>query len=135
MGINEEIYFFFSDVLKIYNLFLVYKTNVLLKLLKLMINYTLICLFFPLIRVTCGFISLVSRRKHFLCALLRLEFIMLRIFWSMCIYRNRFGKEIYLVLFFLVLVACEGALGLSILVAIVRSHGNDCFSSFRILQC
>lgn len=134
MDINEE-FNFLLWCFKNFCLFLIYKTNVLFKLLKLMADYTLIYLFIPLVRTICGLISFVSNRKHLLCALLRLEFTMLRIFWTICIYRNIFEKEAYLVLFFLVLVACEGALALSILVAIIRSHGNDCFSSFSTLQC
>ena len=30
---------------------------------------------------------------------------------------------------------CEGSLGLSILVSIIRSHGNDYFQSYNVLQC
>lgn len=89
----------------------------------------------PLIRTLCGFISFVSNRKHLLRALLSLEFIMLNIFWGMRILSNRIAQESYLTMFFLTLVACEGALGLSLLVSIVRTHGNDCFNTFNTLQC
>nr|BBB16280.1 NADH dehydrogenase subunit 4L [Pagurus minutus] len=67
-----------------------------------------------------GLWSFVSYRKHLLNTLLSLEFIMLGIFF---------------LLFFLTLAACEGALGLSLLVSIVRSHGNDYFNSFSTLGC
>uniref|UniRef100_A0A3Q2YWT0 NADH-ubiquinone oxidoreductase chain 4L n=1 Tax=Hippocampus comes TaxID=109280 RepID=A0A3Q2YWT0_HIPCM len=62
----------------------------------------------------------VAKRKHLLNTLLRLEVL---------------GYESYFILFFLTLAACEGALGLALLVSIVRSHGNDCFRKFRVLQC
>lgn len=89
----------------------------------------------PLIIIFCGFIAFISNRKHLLNTLLSLEFIILGIFWLMMIYVNIIAKETYLVLFFLTLLACEGALGLSLLVSIVRTHGNDCFNTFNILQC
>lgn len=67
--------------------------------------------------------------------LLRLEFIILGIFWIMGAGICFLGNEVYFVLFFLTLAACEGALGLSLLVRVVRTHGNDCFNRFRILEC
>lgn len=45
------------------------------------------------------------------------------------------GRDVYFSLFFLTFAACEGALGLALLVAIVRRHGNDNFSRFRVLKC
>lgn len=41
--------------------------------------------------------------------------------------------DIYILIVFLVFSVCEGSLGLSILVSIIRSHGNDYFQRFRIL--
>jgi NADH-ubiquinone oxidoreductase chain 4L len=35
----------------------------------------------------------------------------------------------------LVFSVCEGALGLSILVSIIRGFFNDYFQSYRVLQC
>lgn len=89
----------------------------------------------PLISLFCGLIAFVRKRKHLLNALLRLEFIILNIYW---ILRNIFialGSEIYFILFFLTLAACEGALGLALLVSVVRRHGRDNFRSLRILSC
>ena len=45
------------------------------------------------------------------------------------------GGDLYFRLFFLTMAACEGALGLALLVSIVRTHGNDNFRSFRALKC
>lgn len=45
------------------------------------------------------------------------------------------GGDLYFSLFFMTLAACEGALGLALLVSIVRTHGNDNFRSFRVLKC
>nr|ALA08466.1 NADH dehydrogenase subunit 4L [Dynomene pilumnoides] len=85
--------------------------------------------------IMCGLWSFISYNKHLLNSLLSLEFMMLGIFWLMNIYMYGVGGECYFVLFFLTLAACEGALGLSLLVLIVRTHGNDCFSSFSVLEC
>nr|YP_010160617.1 NADH dehydrogenase subunit 4L [Pagurus similis]YP_010576151.1 NADH dehydrogenase subunit 4L [Pagurus ochotensis]BBB16227.1 NADH dehydrogenase subunit 4L [Pagurus filholi]BBB16267.1 NADH dehydrogenase subunit 4L [Pagurus japonicus]QRH18047.1 NADH dehydrogenase subunit 4L [Pagurus similis]UZN43436.1 NADH dehydrogenase subunit 4L [Pagurus ochotensis] len=82
-----------------------------------------------------GLWSFVSYRKHLLNTLLSLEFIMLGIFFFMNNCISEIGSEVYFVLFFLTLAACEGALGLSLLVSIVRSHGNDYFNSFSTLGC
>lgn len=91
--------------------------------------------FVPVIRVIIGLWVFVAKRKHLLNTLLRLEYIILSIFWVICVHVTVLGYESYFILFFLTLAACEGALGLALLVSIVRSHGNDCFSKFRVLQC
>ncbi|YP_008854808.1 NADH dehydrogenase subunit 4L (mitochondrion) [Cherax quadricarinatus] len=85
--------------------------------------------------VFCGFWAFISNHKHLLNVLLSLEFIMLNVFGIMSVYTFSVGLEGVFVMFFLVMVACEGALGLSLLVSIVRSHGNDYFSGFGILVC
>ncbi|NP_038297.1 NADH dehydrogenase subunit 4L (mitochondrion) [Penaeus monodon] len=89
----------------------------------------------PMVSVLCGLWVFVSKRKHLLNTLLSLEYIMLNIFWIMSLHLSNMGHESYFVLFFLTLAACEGALGLALLVSVVRTHGNDFFSSFSVLQC
>nr|YP_010952874.1 NADH dehydrogenase subunit 4L [Quadrella coronata]WMQ53294.1 NADH dehydrogenase subunit 4L [Quadrella coronata] len=83
----------------------------------------------------CGLWGFMSFYKHLLNALLSLEFMMLSVFWMMSMQLVGVGSEIYFSLFFLTLAACEGALGLSLLVIAVRSHGNDRFMSFNLLEC
>lgn len=80
-----------------------------------------------------GNIIFVSKHKHLLIVLLSLEFIVLTIFFFFLIYLNFISNDIYLLIIFLLFSVCEGALGLSILVSIIRTHGNDYFQSFRIL--
>lgn len=82
-----------------------------------------------------GVIVFISNRKHLLSTLLSLEFIVLRLFLFLFIFLGIFNYEIYFSIMFLVFRVCEGALGLGILVSIIRSHGNDYFNSFSILQC
>ena len=60
---------------------------------------------------------------------------MLRIFWLISLSVDVLGGDKYFILFFLTFAACEGALGLALLVSLVRRHGNDNFDSFRSLQC
>lgn len=91
--------------------------------------------FIPLVSLFCGLWVFVSKRKHLLNTLLSLEYIILRVFWFISLHLSSLGHENYFVLFFLTLAACEGALGLSLLVSVVRTHGNDCFRRFRVLQC
>jgi NADH-ubiquinone oxidoreductase chain 4L len=47
------------------------------------------------------------------------------IYFYLCL----FNYELYFVMLFLVFSVCEGALGLSILVSIIRGFGNDYFQS------
>nr|WRK19532.1 NADH dehydrogenase subunit 4L [Hainanpotamon sp.] len=88
-----------------------------------------------LIMIFCGLWSFINFHKHLLNSLLSLEFMMLGVYWLLVLQVSSVGSEIYFVLFFLTLVACEGALGLSLLVFIVRSHGSDYFSVINILEC
>nr|YP_022774.1 NADH dehydrogenase subunit 4L [Cherax destructor]AAR37044.1 NADH dehydrogenase subunit 4L [Cherax destructor] len=83
----------------------------------------------------CGLGAFISNHKHLLNVLLGLEFVMLSIFGMVGVNMSGVGLEVVFVMFFLVMTACEGALGLSLLVSVVRSHGNDYFSSFGILMC
>nr|ADE05860.1 NADH dehydrogenase subunit 4L [Paegniodes cupulatus] len=77
----------------------------------------------------------VSSRKHLLATLLSLEFIVLSLYGLLFIYLVDMEHEMYFTMVFLTFAVCEGALGLSILVSMIRTHGNDYFQSFSVLQC
>nr|AND97193.1 NADH dehydrogenase subunit 4L [Statilia sp. FY-2016a] len=83
----------------------------------------------------CGLWVFSSKRKHLLVTLLSLEFIVLILFIILYNYLMMMSGELYLTMFFLSFAVCEGALGLSILVSMIRTHGNDYFNSFGLLQC
>nr|YP_003359519.1 NADH dehydrogenase subunit 4L [Gandalfus yunohana]ACC62353.1 NADH dehydrogenase subunit 4L [Gandalfus yunohana] len=100
-----------------------------------MMNFSVVLIVCSLFMVFCGLWSFISYNKHLLNSLLSLEFMMLGVFWLLSMQMVSVGSEIYFSLFFLTLAACEGALGLSLLVFVVRSHGNDRFSSFNLLEC
>nr|YP_010621041.1 NADH dehydrogenase subunit 4L [Periplaneta svenhedini]WAX39424.1 NADH dehydrogenase subunit 4L [Periplaneta svenhedini] len=83
----------------------------------------------------CGIWVFSSNRKHLLITLLSLEFIVLVLFLMLYIYLNSFNYELFFSMVFLTFSVCEGALGLSILVSMIRSYGNDYFQSYVMLQC
>nr|YP_009251039.1 NADH dehydrogenase subunit 4L [Macrophthalmus japonicus]AMY96240.1 NADH dehydrogenase subunit 4L [Macrophthalmus japonicus] len=100
-----------------------------------MMNFSFLSISVSLVMIFCGLWSFVNYHKHLLNSLLSLEFMMLGIFWLLNLQLTNVGGELYFSLFFLVLVVCEGSLGLSLLVLIVRSHGSDYFKSFNVLEC
>nr|AII02373.1 NADH dehydrogenase subunit 4L [Phyllonorycter froelichiella] len=75
----------------------------------------------------------ISQRKHLLIVLLSLEFIILSIFFFFLIILSLFDYNMYMLMVFLVFSVCEGALGLSILVSMIRTYGNDYFNSYSLL--
>nr|QXT45847.1 NADH dehydrogenase subunit 4L [Cinygmina sp. 07BF85]QXT45873.1 NADH dehydrogenase subunit 4L [Cinygmina sp. 07BF96] len=83
----------------------------------------------------CGVFVFISNRKHLLATLLSLEFMVLGIYSLLFLYLISLGLEMYFTMVFLTFAVCEGALGLSILVSMIRTHGNDYFQSFSVLQC
>lgn len=94
-----------------------------------MIVFFIISIFIYLI----GLISFCLKRKHFLLMLLSLEFIVLSLFFSLILYLSYYRYEFYFRIIFLTMSVCEGALGLSLLVSVIRTHGNDYFQTFNIL--
>lgn len=82
-----------------------------------------------------GLFTFVLSRKHLLSVLLRLEFIVLALFFILIITLRILYSERYFSIIFLTFRVCEGALGISILVLMIRTHGNDFFNRFSVLQC
>lgn len=90
-------------------------------------------LIFSFIIYFSGLLVFCIKRKHLLLILLRLEFIILSLYFNLFIYLRNFRFEYYFCIIFLTMRVCEGALALSILVSLIRTHGNDYFQTFRIL--
>lgn len=82
-----------------------------------------------------GSLSFIMKRKHLLSILISLEFIVLVLYFFLLIILSMLNFEIYYCIFFLVFRVCEGALRISLLVSIIRTHGNDFFRRYAILQC
>nr|AIT96952.1 NADH dehydrogenase subunit 4L [Togoperla sp. KW-2014] len=90
---------------------------------------------FPLLLFVCGGWVFTSKRKHLLLTLLSLEFMVLGLFLFLLMFLSTMVYELFFSMVFLTFSVCEGALGLSILVSMIRTHGNDYFQSFNVLQC
>nr|AWV83883.1 NADH dehydrogenase subunit 4L [Tettigades distanti] len=82
-----------------------------------------------------GIVSLCLARKHIMLSLLSLEFIILSLFCIFSITVTIMVYESYMMLMFLTFSVCEGVVGLSILVTMIRSHGNDHLSSINLFSC
>nr|YP_009743975.1 NADH dehydrogenase subunit 4L [Trogolegnum pseudambulyx]QIE12747.1 NADH dehydrogenase subunit 4L [Trogolegnum pseudambulyx] len=80
-----------------------------------------------------GNLIFISKNKHLLIILLSLEFIVLSIFFFLLVFLMNIDYDMYMLMVFLVFSVCEGSLGLSILVSMIRTHGNDYFQSFNLL--
>nr|AYN50431.1 NADH dehydrogenase subunit 4L [Ceratopus sp. CG351] len=81
--------------------------------------YSFITLFFSSLFVY------LSKYNHLLLMLLSLESIVLSLFVLMFTYLSHFHYEYFMGMFFLTMSVCESALGLSLLVLMIRTHGND----------
>nr|YP_009643725.1 NADH dehydrogenase subunit 4L [Labriocimbex sinicus]AYC21410.1 NADH dehydrogenase subunit 4L [Labriocimbex sinicus] len=80
-----------------------------------------------------GMLSLTMSRFHLLMILLSLEFVILILFYTMIVYLSMHGMELYFSMFFLTFSVCEGVLGLSILILMIRFNGNDYFQVLNLL--
>lgn len=90
---------------------------------------------FPVFIVFSGGWCFVAKHKHLLVMLISLEIMILGLFIAFRIWSiSDIGEEFFL-LVFLAFAACEGAIGLGVLVGLVRSYGRDIFRRFSILQC
>lgn len=91
------------------------------------------CILFSIIIYFRGLISFCIKRKHLLLILLRLEYVILGLYFNLYLFLIYFNYEFYFGIVFLTIRVCEGALGLSLLVSIMRTHGNDYFQTFNVL--
>nr|YP_010610846.1 NADH dehydrogenase subunit 4L [Erragonalia choui]WAP91667.1 NADH dehydrogenase subunit 4L [Erragonalia choui] len=87
-------------------------------------------LFFFMHMFCFSILSLIFIRKHLLLCLLSLEFIVLSLLFLIMIYCLMFYlNNFYLYIFMMTFFVCEGVLGLSVLVSMIRFHGNDYINS------
>lgn len=95
----------------------------------MIIYINLICIIIFII----GNIIFVFQYKNLLITLLRLEIIVLSLYFFISIILSIENFNMYILIGFLVFRVCEGVLGLSILVLIIRRFGNDYFQRFNLL--
>nr|ASL05728.1 NADH dehydrogenase subunit 4L [Agapanthia daurica] len=93
----------------------------------------LIYIFLSVIMSLSGMIVFTLNRKHLLLMLLSLEFIVVAVYFNLFIYFSQFSYEYFFSMIFLTMSVCEGALGLSLLVSMIRNHGNDYILTFSSL--
>nr|QQQ88785.1 NADH dehydrogenase subunit 4L [Hyalella kochi] len=79
--------------------------------------------------------SYIFNYSHLLNSLLSLEMMSVTIYFLIGSTFIYLGLEVFYLLFFLVMVVCEGVLGLSLLISLVHSHGEDYFKLFNFIQC
>nr|AOY39496.1 NADH dehydrogenase subunit 4L [Scolytinae sp. BMNH 1039965] len=72
-----------------------------------------------------GLVSYVLSNKHFLLMLISLELMVLSIYMLLFFYFIQFNSESFVNMIYLSLSVCEGALGLTLLVILIRTHGMD----------
>nr|AZZ89059.1 NADH dehydrogenase subunit 4L [Plectoderini sp. SX-2018] len=72
-----------------------------------------------------GLFGLVMVRKHFLLCLLSLEFLIVSIYMFSLIFFSMYIYDYYFLILFLVLGVCDGVLGLSLLVYLIRKTSSD----------
>nr|AFQ62395.1 NADH dehydrogenase subunit 4L [Kateretes pedicularius] len=80
-----------------------------------------------------GLVVFASNRKHLLLMLLSLEFIVLSLYINIFYFLSFMNFEYFFSMIFLTMSVCEGALGLSVLVSMIRTFGNDYILSFSSL--
>nr|YP_010954871.1 NADH dehydrogenase subunit 4L [Serrognathus castanicolor]WMW30256.1 NADH dehydrogenase subunit 4L [Serrognathus castanicolor] len=80
-----------------------------------------------------GLMSFCLNRKHLLLMLLSLEFVVVALFLFLNFYLCLYNWEFYFLMIFLTMSVCEGALGLSLLVLLMRTYGNNYMISFSLL--
>nr|ADO60428.1 NADH dehydrogenase subunit 4L [Phalacridae sp. BMNH 840198] len=72
-----------------------------------------------------GLMDFSMKRKHLLLMLMSLEFIVLSLYINMFYYLSMSSYDYFFSMIFLTISVCEGALGLSMLISMIRVHGND----------
>lgn len=82
-----------------------------------------------------GLWSFSKLRNHVIATLLRLEFASLSVYLYLVLLISRFPGELFITLVYLTMAACEGALGLSILVIVIKTAGNDYLKINNLAQC
>ncbi|YP_009250840.1 NADH dehydrogenase subunit 4L (mitochondrion) [Cimex lectularius] len=80
-----------------------------------------------------GLFAYCSAYSHLLLMLLSLEYLVLILFLMFFVFFTGLGSGYYFILVFLSFSVCEGVLGLSLLVSLIRCHGNDNLMTMSML--
>nr|YP_010454055.1 NADH dehydrogenase subunit 4L [Euprymna berryi]QXJ42032.1 NADH dehydrogenase subunit 4L [Euprymna berryi] len=82
----------------------------------------------------CGVIILVFQWKHILNIMLSFEIMMLGIIFIFLLSWGMYSSDYSLMMVIVVFGVCEASLGLSLLVSMVRVHGNDYVKSLNLYK-
>nr|QBM08870.1 NADH dehydrogenase subunit 4l [Magicicada cassinii]QBM08883.1 NADH dehydrogenase subunit 4l [Magicicada cassinii] len=88
-----------------------------------------------LIMFMSGIISLCLNRKHIMMSLLSLELMILSLFCMFSAFLSIELNDMYMLMVLLTFSVCEGVVGLSSLINLIRSHGNDQLLSMSLKTC
>nr|ATF28587.1 NADH dehydrogenase subunit 4L [Exitianus indicus] len=77
-------------------------------------------------------VSLLFIRKHIFLCLISLEFVVISLLMMIMYYSLMFLSSYYLMVVSMVFFVCEGVLGLSVLVGMIRCYGNDYLNSLLL---
>lgn len=78
-----------------------------------------------------GSYIIVSKRDHLLSVLLSFEFIRIGIYFLFL--SSLILIDLFYSLIYITFTACEGALGLAVLIRMSRTHGGDYFKSLNLI--
>nr|YP_007026826.1 NADH dehydrogenase subunit 4L [Metacrangonyx dominicanus]CCI69364.1 NADH dehydrogenase subunit 4L [Metacrangonyx dominicanus] len=80
-------------------------------------------------------VKFISNNMYMLISLLSLEYISLLMYWLMGMNLMQMGSEMYYLLYFLVMMTCEGVLGLSLMVVGSYSHSVNFLTWYNSTSC
>lgn len=81
-----------------------------------------------------GIVILLFQWKHILNILLRFEILMLGVIFSFLLTWGLYSSEYNIMIIIVVFGVCEASLGLSLLVRLIRVHGNDYVNSLILYK-
>nr|YP_009658986.1 NADH dehydrogenase subunit 4L [Altica cirsicola]YP_009826212.1 NADH dehydrogenase subunit 4L [Altica viridicyanea]QCC71324.1 NADH dehydrogenase subunit 4L [Altica cirsicola]QCC71363.1 NADH dehydrogenase subunit 4L [Altica viridicyanea]QCC71376.1 NADH dehydrogenase subunit 4L [Altica cirsicola]QCC71389.1 NADH dehydrogenase subunit 4L [Altica viridicyanea]QCP68685.1 NADH dehydrogenase subunit 4L [Altica viridicyanea] len=90
-------------------------------------------MYFQIILFLTGMYMFVMNRKHLLLMLLSLEYLVVVLFLNLFFYLSMLENDYFFSMIFLTMSVCESVLGLSVLIIMVRVHGNDYIMTFSNL--
>nr|YP_011036754.1 NADH dehydrogenase subunit 4L [Arrugada affinis]WRK21423.1 NADH dehydrogenase subunit 4L [Arrugada affinis] len=74
-------------------------------------------------------LSLLIIRNHIFLCLMSLEFLVISLLMFFMFNFSFILSGVYTVVYMMIFFVCEGVLGLSVLVSMIRCHGNDYLNS------
>nr|YP_009328040.1 NADH dehydrogenase subunit 4L [Trachelus tabidus]APC92683.1 NADH dehydrogenase subunit 4L [Trachelus tabidus] len=91
-------------------------------------------LFFSLILLMMTLMIFMKFNKHILLILMSLEFFVIMMFYVWFSYFSLLDMNQFMSLYYLIFSVNESVLGLTIMIIVMRSEGNDYLSSLSVLK-